>query len=167
MTFSVWRIEDDCLQAAPKIRIDYKGPNPLGLVERILDVTQKVLGIKKTDMWESQFRWDINVGPEEPRRFYLRVYAPKTLDKKTSILIELVFNGKQPPNPTQSEILRTEIAARLITNYPLKGDFKQTWFYRTLLKAYHQATYASQRAKYLTTCTELAEKVAAEIRKLV
>jgi hypothetical protein len=167
MAFSVWRIEDDCLQAAQKIRIDYKIPNPLGVVDKILDITSKVLGIKKADIWESQFRWDINVGPQDPRRFYLRAYAAKGVDEKTFILIELIFNGKQPPNPTQSEMLRIEIAASLITRYLLKGEFKQTWFYRSLLKAYHQATYARERMKYLTTCTELAERLAAEIRKLI
>lgn len=163
MTWATWRIDDDCLRTGPRIRIERIGPNPFGFVSKVLDLVPAVLGIKKTDMWESDFRWDIFA---VPIRFMVRVYAFKVFDSRTSMQVEITFNGEQPEDPRESHKLYIDIAARLRTRYGLKGVFQQSWFYRLLLRA-HYLIYAAERARYLTTCTELIERLAAEIRKLI
>ncbi|MDI6806565.1 MAG: hypothetical protein QMD14_01970 [Candidatus Aenigmarchaeota archaeon] len=164
MTWATWRIDDDCLRGAPRIRIERRGPDPFGFIPKVLDVVQRVLGIKKTDMWESDFRWDIWTAPV---RFMVRNYAIKTFDPKTTMQVEITFNGEQPEDPKESHRLLIDIAARLRTRYGLKGVFQQSWFYRLLLRAHHFSTYARERERYLTACTELVERLAAEIRKLI
>ncbi len=164
MAFSVWRIEEDCLPRAPSLRIDYKGPDPFGVVYRVLEVARDVLGVRESDVWEAEFAWDNSAVPYS---FTVRAYASKPFDKKTQMVVEFVFNGKQPADPKESGILTIEISSKLVTAYPLKGIFQQSFWYRKALKVYHETFYASERARFLSACTELTKKIVDEVRKLI
>jgi hypothetical protein len=157
----IWRIEDDCIAKSSKITLNYNGPNPFSIYQRVKNIIKLVMLVKGEDIWERDFRWT-NIG--DPKSFFIRLYVSKKLDLRTSMLFELVFQGSQPSDPNKNGNLTLSISARLITDYKLESAFQQSILYRNLLRLYHLLFYNEVRRSFLNNCGEYIDKIFERIR---
>ncbi len=158
---SVWRLEDDCIAKSSKLTLNYSGPNPFSVYRRIRSIIMLATLVKKEHIWERDFRWG-KIG--DPRDFYIRLYISKKMDARTFILFELIFQGKQPSDPSKNGMLSMSISARLTTDYKMESTFQQSVMYRSLLRMYHFAFYNDVRRKFLNRCGEYIDKIMISIR---
>jgi len=156
-----WTFEDDCLVPLGKIKIEYRGKNPFGMVQKTKAIMQRIFEIETKDYWEKDFRWDIT---SDPRTFYIRIYVNKGIDLRSKILAEVIFQGSQPSDPNKEGAMTILIGGKLLTEFELKTKLQQMAFYRGFLKIYNFMFYNKVRRGYLVICNEWLKKVNREFR---
>ncbi len=157
----VWRLEDDCISKSAKLTLNYAGPNPLNVYNKIRTILMRTIGVKREHIWERDFRWDITA---DPRGFFIRMYVNKKMDARTAILFELIFQGKQPVDPNKNGTLTMGINARIYTDYSLDSTFQQSVFYRSLLRVWYMLFYNEVRRGMLDECGKLIDEVLMKVR---
>jgi len=156
-----WTFEDDCLAPAGRIKIEYRGKNPFGMVQKSKAILQRIFEVESKDYWERDFRWDIT---GDPRSFFVRTYVNKGIDARSGILAEVVFQGNQPADPNKDGSLVIYIGAKLKTEFNLVTKFQQLPFYRGLIRFYNFIFYNKIRRGYLVICNEWLARVNREFR---
>src|SRR3972149_11282947 len=91
-------IQDDCFAPYGKMELKYKGPNPFDVYRKTTPIVMEIFEREEKDVWERDFRWDTT---DDPRSFFVRMIANKGFDLHSTIRVELVFQGKQPSDPTK------------------------------------------------------------------
>jgi hypothetical protein len=176
-TKTTLRIEDECLVPYPKLTINYTGPNPFRVCKEIRMIMIKIFEIEPKDVWERDFRWDIST---EPHAFFVRVYADKPLDVRTSIFAEVTIQGVQPSDPKKDGKVTILIGGKLRTLYPLDSAFKRSPIYSGitrlgglaevggLLWLYHRIFYEDIRRDYIKyQCNRRLETLWRELRTIL
>jgi len=171
------RIEDDCLDPAPKFKIDYTGPNPFRVAREVRALMIKIFEIEPKDVWERDFRWDISA---DPHAFFVRTYADKGLDARSSIFAEVVIQGVQPADPKKDGKVTILIGGKLRTLYKLDSAFKRSPIYSGitrlggfaevggLLWLYHRIFYEDVRRNYIKfQCHRRLELMWRELREIL
>jgi len=156
-----WTFEDDCLVPQGKIKIQYRGKNPFGIVQKAGGILRRIFEIEAKDFWERDFRWDIS---GEPKSFFVRNYVNKAIDLRSTILMEITFQGIQPSDPNKEGALIINMGATLTTQFELKGKIQLMPFYRGLLRLYNFAFYNKVRRKYLVMCNDWVERAHIEFK---
>lgn len=154
------RYEDDCLAPAAKIVLNFKGENSILVYKQIKDILAEILRIKKKNIWERDYRVDIT---GEPKGFYARIYAKKNLDRRSYMMVEIIFQGKYSEVKNFGE-MEVRVYAKLVTDYELKSAFQETKFYKRLIDFYHKSYYSSIREKHLEKCRDLLGKIVEGIK---
>jgi hypothetical protein len=151
-----WVLEDDCLAPTAKMTLNYTGPNPMRLFKDIRSMLMRIFDVGSKDVWERDYRWDTT---EEPRSFYIRICVDKGLDGRSSLFIELVFQGKQPSDPSRNGSMTITLNGRLKTSYDIKMPIYKTfwWFYNHFF-------YWKVRRGYLKLCNDWLERLRGEFR---
>jgi len=171
------RLEDDCLAPQPKMKIDYTGPNPFAVCNAIRPLLITIFEIEPKDVWERDFRWDIST---DPHGFFVRVYADKGLDSRSSIFAEVTIQGVQPSDPKKDGKVTILIGGKLRTSYPLDSAFKRSPIYSGITRLggfaevggliwlYHRLFYEDVRRNYIKyQCNRRLEALWREIRKML
>ena len=135
----VWRIENDCLSPVPEITIDYKGPNTFNIYFHLREMIKRIFDVKDVDIWEREFRWDV------PGKFFVRIYVYKSFDKRSYLLAQIILQGLQPSDPSQSGNLNIRISGKLRTDFDMTIGFQRTPIYRELIKIYHFLFYINPK----------------------
>ncbi len=161
---STWRLEDDVFTPAAKLRIDYSGPNPFRVVGPTMTLLRNILEIGSEDVWERDFRWDTTA---DPRPFFVRTYVNFKMDAPSIILVEIIFQGEQPSDPTKNGKLTINISGRLITKYELNAGWRKLPIYWAFLWLYHKIFYNKVRRGYLRIGQDKLQTVASAYRKLL
>ena len=156
-----WTFEDDCIAPQGRIKIEYRGKNPFGMVQKAKSIILRVFDIEQSGFWERDFRWDIS---SDPRSFYIRYYANKSLDMRSKVLGEVVFQGVQPADPNKDGALVIFIGAKLKTEFNLVKNFQKMPFYKGFLKIYNFAFYNKIRRQYIFECAKWVEQLNREFR---
>jgi hypothetical protein len=156
-----WTFEDDCLVPQGKIKIEYRGKNPFGMVQKTKPILQKIFEIETKDYWERDFRWDLT---NDPRTFFVRIYANKGIDARSKVLAEVMFQGTQPTDANKDGALIISIGAKLMTEFNMVGKIQKLPFYKGLLKIYNFAFYNKVRRNYLVICNDWLNRVNREFR---
>jgi len=171
------RIEDDCLAPAPKLKIDYTGPDPFKVCKHIRPLLITIFEIEPKDVWERDFRWDIST---EPHAFFIRSYADKGLDARTKIFAEVTVQGTQPSDPRKDGKVTILIGGKLRTEYKLDTAFKRSPIYSGITRLgglaevgglvwlYHRLFYEDVRRNYIKyQCNRRLETLWRELRKIL
>lgn len=171
------RLEDDCLAPVPKLKVDYTGPNPIKVYQVVRGLLIKIFEVSGKDVWERDFRWDATT---DPRGFFIRVYADKPLDARTSIFVETTFQGFQPSDPNKNGKVTILIGAKMRTEYKLDSAFKRLPIYSGITKLgglaevggllwlYHKIFYAQVRRDYIRNhCNKRLETLWRELREVL
>jgi hypothetical protein len=161
---ATWVIEDDCLTPERYIRIIYKGPNPFAAYQATFNIFRKIVQIDPADYRERDFRWDIS---GDPRGFYIRALIEKSMDARTKIVFEVIFQGNQPSDPSKNGELTILIYPRMRTEYKLDSQFQQSPFYKALLWLYNFFFYFRVRRGYLKICNDWVTQLSKEYRELL
>jgi len=156
-----WTFEDDCLTPQGRIKIEYRGKNPYAMVQKSKAILQKVFEIEAKDYWERDFRWDTT---SEPRQFFIRTYANKGIDLRSTVLAEVVFQGVQPSDPDKDGALIIFIGAKLKTEFNFTTKIQNLPMYRGLIKIYNFIFYNKVRRQYLVLCNQWLDRVNREFR---
>jgi hypothetical protein len=151
-----WVFEDDCMAPSAKLQITYTGKNPIKLYKELRPLLLKIFEISNKDIWERDYRWDTT---EDPRSFYIRVCVNKGLDKRSDLLIEIIFQGKQPSDSSKDGKMTVSINARLKTEYEVNSPV-----YRTIIWAYNYFFYSRRRINYLFLCNKWVDQLWREFR---
>lgn len=151
-----WVLEDDCLAPGAKTQISYTGPNPIKLFKEIRPMLMRIFDVADKDIWERDYRWDTI---EDPRSFFIRICVDKALDAKSGLMIEIVFQGKQPSDPAKNGSMTVTLNGRLKTSYDIKMPIYKTfwWFYNHFF-------YWKVRRGYLKLCNDWLERLRREFR---
>jgi hypothetical protein len=159
-----WIMEDDCLAPARTIRINFTGPNPFRVYPPIRRMLGTLLEIRGKNIWERDFRWDFS---SDPRDFFVRIVAQKSCDAWTKAYIELIFQGKQPTDPTKDGDLVIQITPKLITAMPEDTVWQRTPIYKFLRWFYLRYFYNDARRTLLDYCVSWTNKLNSELQKLL
>jgi len=138
-------MEDDLTPEA-KLNIYYTGTNPFKAFLSTKSLMTNILQIPGTSYWERDFRWDIS---SEPRKFFARIYAKRSLDSRSHLLIEVTLKGAQPSVEGKQGELYLQLRGKLVTTYKLSSSFQNTAFYKSLLMLYNWIFYWRIRRQYL------------------
>jgi len=151
-----WVLEDDCLAPTAKMTIKYTGPNPMKLFKNVRPMLERIFDVSAKDIWERDYRWDTT---EEPRSFFIRLYVDKGLDQRSGLLIEIIFQGKQPSDPLKEGSMTVTINGRLKTEFEIRLPMYKTiwWFYSYFF-------YGKVRRGYLKLCNDWLERLWREFR---
>jgi hypothetical protein len=141
-----WILEDDCLAPSAKLTINYAGPNPFIVCQRIRDTLRTVWEVRSKDFWERDFRWD---NSSDPRSFYMRACVNKGIDARTKLFVEVVMQGEQPSDPTKNGKITVSVNARMITEYEFDTAFKQLPIYKGFIWIYNKFFYYDVRRRWL------------------
>lgn len=158
----VWTIEDDCIAKASKLTLNFAGPNPFSIYQKIRAILMITTLVKKEHIWEREFRWDTVAS--DTRGFYIRLYVYKKVDGRTFMFFEVIFQGKQPIDLSKSGNLTMSISARLVTNYGLYSTFQQSVLYRSFLRLYHMLFFNDIRRRSLDECGKFIDKILERVR---
>lgn len=161
---SKWTYEDDVLAPNAKIVINYNGPNPFRVYGQTMSIVRNILEVGSEEVWERDFRWDTLA---DPRPFFVRTYVNFGMDARTKMMVEVVYQGTQPSDPTKNGKLTITINARLKTEFDLSGFFRSMPFYWGMLWLYHKIFYFEVRRGYLNIGKEKLQQVASAYRKLL
>ena len=157
-----WVLEDDCLAPRARIEITYKGKNPLkvlsGLTERLIANFET----SSANIYERDYRWDTS---SDPRRFFIRIYARRKWDLRNTMMVEIIFEGLQPSDPSKDGEITIKIGGIMKTEFELDTAFKKLPIYKALLWLYCRLFYADVRRGYLKFCQTRIDKFADELRK--
>ena len=159
-----WRYEDDIFAPQAKIRIDFNGPNPFRFYGPTMTILRNILEVGAEDVWERDFRWD---NTSDPRSFFVRFYVNVGIDHRTRHLVEIIFEGSQPSDPTKNGKIKILIGGRLRTDYDLRGGWRRLPIYWGFLWLYHKIFYNNVRRGYMRLAQETLYGVAAAYRKLL
>jgi hypothetical protein len=151
-----WVLEDDCLAPSAKIQISYNGQNPIKLYKETKAMITRIFEVSSKDVWERDYRWDSS---EDPRSFFIRLYVDKGLDSRSKLLIEIIFQGKQPSDPNKIGSMTVTINGRLKTQYEINTPIYKTFFW-----FYNYFFYASVRRGYLKLCNNWIDRLWREFR---
>ena len=141
-------VEDDCLVPYGKFTIKYKGSNPFQAVQKTKKILRKIFEVEAKDYWERDFRYNPD---EDPRGFFLRAYVKKGLDSFSSVIAEVIIQGKQPSDPNKEGWVEIKIGGVLKSSYGGSTIFQDInnpiakafyWFYDKYF-------YQKQRRFYL------------------
>jgi len=151
-------LEDDCLAPAGYVEVKYTGPNPFKAYLITNDQLKRILGIRKKDIWEREFRWDLS---SDPRGFYARIYAKKKFDGKTAAFAEIEFFGHQPTDPRKVGSVTIRIGGRLRTKFGGSTIFThpKNPLYQLWVRFYFSLFYAKVRRNHLTRCKNYLMKL--------
>ena len=141
-------MEDDCLVPEGQFVLRYKGPNPFRAVQKTSEFLRKIWEVEAKDYWERQFRYNPD---EDPRGFYLNAYVKKGLDRFTSVVIEVIIQGKQPSDPNKEGNVEIKIGGVLKTRFggnSMIDDIKNP-FVRSFFWLYDRYFHKKQRRSYL------------------
>lgn len=156
-----WTFEDDCLAPQGRIKIEYRGKNPFGLILKTKGILQKIFEVETKDYWERDFRWDTT---GDPRSFYVRIYVNKGIDSRSKIFTEVVFQGLQPTDPSKDGTLIIFIGAKLLTEFTFSTPIQKTFLYRGIVKMYNFAFYNRVRKGYIDLCNDWLTRLNREFR---
>jgi len=158
-----WSIEDSMLAPRDKIEINFKGANPFGIYKRIdTGFCQKMFEVGSTDFWERDFRWSVG---SDPHPFFGRLFVRKEFDGFTEGIFEILFQGKQPTDPSKDGEVRISVGGNLRTNFDLSTPFRQTSIYRAFLWLYIKFYYSAVRRTYLKICQEKIDAFNRQVRE--
>jgi hypothetical protein len=151
-----WVLEDDCLAPTVKMTINYTGPNPIKLYKQVRPMFEKIFDVTAKDIWERDYRWDVTT---EPRSFFIRIYVKKDLDQRSGLLIEVIFEGKQPSDPSKEGSMTVTLNGRLKTEFEIR-----TPIYKPIWWLYNYFFYGNVRRSYLKLCNDWLDKLWREFR---
>ncbi len=156
--------EDDCLTPDRTIRIDFKGPNPFRFYSEIIMILRDILEIRRLNIYEREFRWDIAV---EPRTFFYRVWARKPYDANTDGFFELVFQGKQPSDMTKDGEMVILVSSKIRTSMPEDTIWQRSSLYKGLRWLYFRIFYSDARRILLNKCINETNKIIERVRHVL
>jgi hypothetical protein len=157
-----WVLEDSMLAPREKIEINFRGPNPFGIYKKMDSAFfQKTLEVGSTDIWEREFRWTAG---SDPHPFFIRIFVHRGFDRFTDGYFEILFQGRQPSDPSKDGSVRITLGGNLRTEFKLSTPFQQTPLYRGLLWIYNYLYYWRIRRGYLKICQEKIDLLSREIR---
>jgi len=157
-------IQDDCFAPYGKMELKVRGPNPFDIYKKTTQLVMDIFELEEKDVWERDFRWDTT---GDPRSFFVRIIANKSLDLVSKIRVEIVFQGKQPSDPTKEGTINIGYYGRLVTEFSLNTYFRKLPIYQGFLRLYNFFFYNSVRRNYLKICREQTQRLMVAHRELV
>lgn len=158
-------IRDEIPAPREYIELQYKGPNPLAVYQRIDLLLRKIWEIKGTQLYEPDFRWDTT---SDPRPFFINVFAERAMDKWTAWRVDIKMQGAEPSDPYKDGVLRIEIHGWIETKFsselftPINNAIFRIFYW-----PYMVAYYAPRRRRYIEWHRRRIERLVEEIRGIL
>lgn len=149
-------MEDDCLAPRHYLELEYNGPNPFKVYMASKPILRKIFEVETKDLWERDFRWDI---AGDPHTFYIKIYIDKSLDRFTSMSVEIIFQGWQPSDPNKVGKVKIKLGGVIKTRFPQNTYFQRSLFYRWFIWFYTRYFYNETRRNHLLKCRRWIEEL--------
>ncbi|MEM7826144.1 MAG: hypothetical protein QW451_00750 [Candidatus Aenigmatarchaeota archaeon] len=160
-------IHDDCLTpAAPFVTLDYQGPNPQNVYQKIKELLISVWKLEPGDVQEREFNWDRSSGVE---KFRVRIEAIKDLDTFSYFYLVISLSGeaKHSREFGKEGKVKIEFEPRLRTEYPQDTIWQRSLLYELFRTLWHKLIYQSTRMRYLQECRELSQRFMEEVKSFL
>ena len=141
------KIVDDCLAPFGKIKLFYKGKNPLATLESVDELFKPYFRISTSRYNLELFNWDISGKIYE---FYEKWWMKKELSGYTTMELRYNFQGIED-SETHEGSANIEITSHLYNEFPENWIAKGFWW------LYQYFFYDKVRRQYLLKCRELTE----------
>ncbi len=134
------KIKDDLMAPHETIKINYRGPNPAGVMSLIPDLIKNTMKISSKDLLETDLRWD---NSSENNTFYGMWMGKRTEDRWTKTFIRLVLQGTQNSKDKMGDFT-LQLKGYIETKYGYSNFFQRGFWY-----IYNYKFYYAQRRKYI------------------
>lgn len=133
-------IIDDLIAPADRLKVNYKGPNPFGIVNLVPDMIKSIMKIPGKDLLETDIRWDVT---SEPHGFYGVWMGKRAEDRWSKTFIRVIVQGEHHTKENNGNFW-IEIKGTLETSYEFSNFIQRGfwWFY-------NHSFYYKQRRNYL------------------
>jgi len=166
-------IHDDCLAPAPgsffpglpTITLNYTGPNPQRLYEKIKEVFFTVVKHDPNELQEKEFYWDRG----EVEKFRVTFDLVKDMDRFSFVEIILTLSGEAKPSKEFGKEGKAtiEIEGRLRTEYPQDTIWQRSFLYELFRVFYHRVIYEETRNKFKEQCKDWIFKIQEELKSFL
>jgi hypothetical protein len=167
-------IHDDCLAPAPgsflpgygTITLNYTGPNPQRLYEKIKEIFFTVVKHDPTELQERDFYWDRS---SEVEKFKVTFDLVKDMDRFSFVQIIITLSGEAKPSKEfgKEGKATVEIEGRLRTEYPQDTIWQRSFFYELFRVFYHRVIYEEKRNQFKVQCKDWIYKIQDELKSFL
>jgi hypothetical protein len=133
-------IRDDLMAPSDTVKINYRGPNPAGILGLMPDLIRNTMKISSKDLFETDLRWD---NSSENNTFYAMWMGKRTEDNWSKTFIRAVAQGTQNAKDKTGDF-NLQLKGWLATKYDYSNFFQRGFWFIYNYKFYHE-----QRRKYI------------------
>ncbi len=138
-------------------KITYRGPNPLGFKDKMVELLKHVLEIGSPDVWEKDVRWDTTDGS-----FYYEVEANRAFDRWTSLKFKMRAWGQQGDDPQKMGHMTLKYGGVLETRVPYSHSIHKSFWW-----TYSYLFYNKQRTKYFEVSKKMLMTIENALREML
>lgn len=130
-------IIDDLIAPSDRLKVKYKGPNPIALMDIVPGMIKDIMKIPGKDLLETDIRWDATDGG-----FYGVWMGKRTEDRWSTTFLRVIVQGVQGKDETGWFVV--EIKGTLETGYQFSNFIQRSFWW-----VYNHGFYYRQRRQYL------------------
>jgi len=138
-------------------KIVYRGPNPLGFKDNLVELLKHVLEIGSPNVHEMDLRWDATDGS-----FYYEIKAKRPEDRWTTLVISMRAWGKQSDDEKKMGSMTLKLKGMLET----KVDYSHS-IHKSFWWTYSYLFYNRQRRKYFERGKKMFATIENAIREML
>ncbi len=167
-------IHDDCLSVAPGsvlpgvpyLLLNYEGPNPQKLYEKIKELLFTIFKHDPGELQERDVVWDRS---EAGEKFRVRFELVKDMDRFTFLQIIVTLSGEARPSKEfgKEGKASVRIEGRVRTEYPQDTLWERSLLYEMFRVLYHRLIYEERRQRYKNECREMLLRFQDELKSFL
>jgi hypothetical protein len=166
-------LHEDCLVVAgspipgvPYATLNYTGPNPQKLYEKVRDIFATVVKFDPTELQERDFTWDRTGGVD---KFKVTFDLVKDMDTFSFVQIIIDLSGESKPSKEfgKEGSATVRITGRMRTEYPQDTVWQRSLLYEMFRVFYHRVIYDERRMKYKEQCRTWILQMQEEIKSFL
>lgn len=138
-------------------KIVYKGPNPLGFKDNMVELLKHVLEIGSPNVHEKDLRWDATDGS-----FYYEISAKRPEDRWTTLKISLRAWGQQNDDEKKMGAMTIKLKGVLETRVEYSHSIHKSFWW-----TYSYLFYNRQRSKYFERGRKMLFTIENAIREML
>jgi len=160
-------LQDDCFNVSnPELKLDYTGPNPQKVYNKIKDTFHTIFGVKEEErVQETEYSWN-REGDKEI--FNAKWEIVKDMDKYSYLLFRLKMNGfAQQTKKGKIGKVKIDINGVVRTEYPQDSFWERSIFYELLRVFWHKTFYHDKRLDYQEQCKNIITTFLNELKSFL
>jgi hypothetical protein len=154
------------MPGVPYVTMNYTGPNPQRLYEKIRDIMFTVVKFDPADLQERDFVWDRTAGVE---KFKVSFDLTKDMDTFSFIQIIVSLSGEAKPSKEfgKEGSATIRIIGRMRTEYPQDTVWQRSLLYEMFRIFYHRVIYDERRMRYKEQCRVWISQMQNELKSFL